>query len=47
MKAQIEAAEAKIKTARASAIQECNDKFLMYGYTAEYQQKTLGQHDDK
>lgn len=37
MKAQIEAAEAKIKTARAEAIQECNDKFLMYGYAAEYQ----------
>lgn len=50
MKAQIEAAEAKIKTARAEAIQECNDKFLMYGYAAEYQkyqQKALGQHSDK
>ena len=38
--------EAKLEAARAQAIQQCNDKFLLYGYAAEYkafQQKTLGE----
>lgn len=50
---QIQAARAETKTARAEAIQQCNDKFLMYGYAAEYQalqKKALGekapQHSD-
>ena len=38
--------EAKLEAARAQAIQQCNEKFLLYGYAAEYkafQQKTLGE----
>ena len=38
--------EAKIEAARAEAIQQCNEKFLLYGYAAEYkalQQRTLGE----
>lgn len=49
MNTRIEAAEEKIKTARLEAIKECNDKFLIYGYAAEYQKyqhKALGKNDD-
>ncbi len=37
--------EAKIGRTRAETIQECNEKFLMYGYAEEYhkfQRKALG-----
>lgn len=51
MNTRIEAAEEKIKIARLEAIKECNDKFLIYGYAAEYQKyqhKALGKNvDDK
>ena len=43
--AQEKTLEAKIAQARAEAIQQTNDKFLMYGYAAEYQvfqNKALG-----
>lgn len=43
---QREVLEARIEAARAQAIQQCNEKFLTYGYAAEYkalQQKTLGE----
>ncbi|KAL0041112.1 hypothetical protein WJX77_005441 [Trebouxia sp. C0004] len=42
--------EAKLEAARASAIQQCNEKFLQYGYAAEYkalQQRTLGERAPK
>lgn len=41
---QLQATRAEIQAARAEAIQQCNDKFLMYDYAAEYQalqKKTL------
>ncbi len=44
--ARIEAARAEAKEQKAQAIQQCNEKFLAYGYAAEYkalQQKTLGE----
>ena len=44
---QRELLEKEVQLARAEAIQMCNEKFLMYGYAAEYQalqQKTLGDH---
>jgi len=44
--ARIEAARAEAKDKKAQAIQQCNEKFLAYGYAAEYkalQQKTLGE----
>ena len=44
--ARIEAARAKAKEQKAEAIQQCNEKFLTYGYAAEYkafQQRALGE----
>ena len=44
--ARIEAVRAEAKEQKAEAIQQCNEKFLAYGYAAEYkalQQKTLGE----
>ncbi len=44
--ARLEAARAEAKEQKAEAIQQCNEKFLMYGYAAEYkalQQRTLGE----
>ncbi|DBA85890.1 TPA: hypothetical protein ACH3X1_005435 [Trebouxia sp. C0004] len=44
--ARIEAARAEAKQQKAEAIQQCNEKFLLYVYAAEYkalQQRTLGQ----
>ena len=32
-----EVAEVKIKGARAKATEQCTDKFLMYGFAAEYE----------
>ncbi len=47
-------AHAEAKRIRAEAIQQCSDKFLLYGYAAKYQayqQRTLAenapQHADK
>lgn len=42
----LQAVQPQIQAARAEAIQQCNDKFLMYGYAAEYQafqKKTFGE----
>ena len=39
------AVDDRIAAARAEAIQQCNEKFLTYGYAAEYKklrEKTLG-----
>ena len=36
LQARIEAARAEAKEQKAQAIQQCNDKFLTYGYAAEY-----------
>ena len=41
----LEKQEEKVARARAEAFQQCNEKFLLYGYAAEYQafqQKALG-----
>ena len=35
--AKIKVAEANTKTARAEAVEQCTDKFLMYGFAAEYE----------
>ena len=43
-----EEARLRINAARAEAIKETSDKFLMYGYAAEYrafQEKALGKKD--
>lgn len=47
---QREVCAARIEAARAEAIQQCNEKFLMYGYAAEYkalQHRTLGERAPK
>lgn len=36
IKDQREVFDAKLEAARAQAIQQCNEKFLTYGYAAEY-----------
>ena len=48
--ARIEAARAEAKQHKAEAIQQCNEKFLLYGYANEYkalQQRTLGERAPK
>lgn len=48
--ARIEAARAEAKQQKAEAIQQCNEKFLLYGYADEYralQQMTLGERAPK
>ncbi len=48
--AKLQAARAEATQQKAEAIQQCNEKFLMYGYAAEYkafQQKTLGERAPK
>ncbi|DBA89012.1 TPA: hypothetical protein ACH3X2_000228 [Trebouxia sp. C0005] len=48
--ARIEAARAEAKEQKADAIQKCNEKFLTYGYAAEYrafQQKALEKQADR
>ena len=50
LEAKLEAARAEAKQQKAEAIQQCNEKFLHYGYAAEYkafQQKTLGERAPK
>ena len=45
-KAKLEAARALAIQQKAEAIQQCNEKFLLYGYANEYkalQQRTLGE----
>ena len=44
--ARIEAARAEAKEQKADAIQKCNEKFLTYGYAAEYKafrERALGE----
>ena len=50
LEARLEAARAEAKQQKAEAIQQCNEKFLLYGYAAEYkalQQRTLGKRAPK